>query len=128
MDQDDITLVRSLKEKGIKVITILISGRLIIIGDVLPYSDALIAAWLPGTEGGGIADILFGDFPPTGKLSHSWPAYMEQVPINMGDPDYNPLFSYKFGLDQFPTAKSGQTEHFIPEQPEHMIPEMAEHL
>jgi len=83
LDQDDITLVRSLKKKGIKVITILISGRLIIIGDVLPYSDALIAAWLPGTEGGGIADILFGDFPPTGKLSHSWPAYMEQVPINM---------------------------------------------
>ncbi|MGM0667004.1 MAG: glycoside hydrolase family 3 N-terminal domain-containing protein [Bacteroidota bacterium] len=102
LDQGDVNMVRALKEKGLKVITILISGRPMVTGDVLPYSDAFIAAWLPGTEGGGIADILFGDYEPAGRLSHSWPAYMEQVPVNVGDPDYDPLFSYKHGLDSFP--------------------------
>jgi beta-glucosidase len=69
-----------------------------ILGRVLDDADALIAAWLPGTEGGGVADVLFGDDPPTGRLSHSWPRGMDQIPINVGDPGYDPLFPYGYGL------------------------------
>jgi hypothetical protein len=58
----------------------------------------LFAVWLPGTEGDGVADILFGDQPPAGKLSHSWPRNMAQIPINFGDPDYDPLYTYKHGI------------------------------
>jgi hypothetical protein len=69
-----------------------------ILGDALENADAFIAAWLPGTEGDGIADVLFGDFAPQGRLSHSWPRRMEQVPINEGDASYDPLFPYGYGL------------------------------
>lgn len=64
-------------------------------------AGAWVAAWLPGTEGNGIADVLFGDYSPTGKLSHSWPNSMAQIPINVGDSDYAsdpPQFAYGFGL------------------------------
>ena len=61
--------------------------------------DALLAAWLPGTEGQGVADVLFGDYNPTGKLPCSWPRTMDQIPINYGHPDYDPLFEYGFGLE-----------------------------
>jgi hypothetical protein len=65
---------------------------------VLDAATALVAAWLPGTEGSGLADALFGDAPFGGKLPHSWPRSMEQIPINQGDPNYDPLFAYGFGL------------------------------
>ena len=58
----------------------------------------IVAAWLPGTEGQGIADVLFGDFKPKGKLSFSWPRSVEQEPINAGDMKYDPLFKLGFGL------------------------------
>jgi beta-glucosidase len=58
----------------------------------------LVVAWLPGTEGDGVADVLFGDYKPTGKLPHSWPRSMSQIPINQGDAKYDPLFPYGFGL------------------------------
>lgn len=61
-------------------------------------ASALVVAWLPGTEGGGIADVLFGAVKPTGKLPCSWPRDMAQIPINVGDPGYAPLFEYGFGL------------------------------
>jgi beta-glucosidase len=71
-----------------------------IIGDVLPQADAFVAAWLPGTEGQGAADVLFGDYKPTGKLSFSWPRSMDQLPLNMNLPaaKYDPLFKYGYGL------------------------------
>ena len=66
---------------------------------VLDSSDAVIAAWLPGTEGQGVADVLFGDFKPAGKLPHTWPRSMDQVPCNVGDDSAkDPLFPYGFGL------------------------------
>ena len=65
--------IRSYKEKGIKVVVVLISGRPLIIGDQLKQSDAFVAAWLPGSEGDGIAEVLFGDYNFKGKLPHSWP-------------------------------------------------------
>ena len=69
-----------------------------IIDAALKSSNAFVAAWLPGTEGQGIADVLFGDFAPTGKLPHSWPKTMKQIPINIGDHNYDPLFPFGFGL------------------------------
>jgi beta-glucosidase len=57
-----------------------------------------VAAWLPGTEGAGVADVLFGDVRPGGKLPLSWPRSNDQLPVNVGDPDYDPLFPFGFGL------------------------------
>ena len=67
--------------------------------------DAFVAAWLPGSEGAGVADVLFGDVAPTGKLPHSWPRSVEQVPINVGDADYDPLFPFGFGLSVWVGAR-----------------------
>jgi beta-glucosidase len=75
-----------------------VSGRAMIIDKVIGNCDAFVAAWLPGTEGQGVADVLFGDSRPTGKLSSSWPRTMAQIPINVGDKNYDPLFAYGFGL------------------------------
>jgi len=104
---DHIRMIQDLKRSGMKVVLILISGRPMIIDSVLPYTDAVFAAWLPGTEGQGIADILFGDYQPSGKLGHSWPRSMDQIPINFGDENYDPLFAYDHGLstlDDLPTG------------------------
>jgi beta-glucosidase len=98
LSNEDIDLVEKIKAKNIPVIVVLLSGRPMIINSTLEKSNAFIAAWLPGTEGEGIADVLFGDFTPTGKLPHSWPRMMSQIPINIGDKDYEPLFPYGFGL------------------------------
>jgi beta-glucosidase len=69
-----------------------------LIQPVLAESDALLAAWLPGTEGQGVADVLFGQHKPTGKLPVTWPRSMEQIPLHVGDQPYDPLFPYGFGL------------------------------
>jgi beta-glucosidase len=61
-------------------------------------SDPIVAAWLPGSEGAGVADTLFGARPFTGKLPVSWPRTLAQEPINIGDPNYDPLYSYGYGL------------------------------
>jgi len=69
-----------------------------ILGPVLEQADALVAAWLPGSEGGGVADVLFGDYRPSGKLSFSWPRTMAQVAMHPGQPGYDPLFRFGYGL------------------------------
>jgi beta-glucosidase len=96
--KDDIDVIAAVKKAGVPVVTVVISGRPVILGEALNLSDAIVAAWLPGTEGDGVADVLFGDYKPTGKLSFSWPRSMAQVPINVGDQPYDPLFPYGFGL------------------------------
>ncbi len=96
--KDDVEAVENLKKAGIPVVVVLISGRPMIIDQVLDKCDAFLAAWLPGTEGQGVADVLFGDYRPTGKLSHSWPRSVAQIPINVGDANYDPLFKYGYGL------------------------------
>ena len=98
LSPEDINAVANMKAAGIPVVAILLSGRPMIINDTLAQSDAFIAAWLPGTEGAGVADVLFGDHKPTGKLSVTWPRSMDQIPINIGDKDYNPLFPFGYGL------------------------------
>jgi beta-glucosidase len=81
LDAEDIAAVTNMKAAGIPVVTVLISGRPMNVATILGKTDALVAAWLPGTEGQGVADVLFGDHKPTGKLSFRWP---NQFPYNTG--------------------------------------------
>jgi beta-glucosidase len=81
-----------------KCVVLVVSGRPQIVTDKLPEIDALVASWLPGSEGAGVADVLFGRVPFTGKLPVSWPRSESQEPINTGDASYDPLFPYGFGL------------------------------
>ncbi len=96
--KEDVDAIEKAKSSGVPVVVILLSGRPMLIEPSLNSSNVFIAAWLPGTEGQGVADILFGDFKPVGKLPHSWPKNMQQIPINVGDANYDPLFPYGFGL------------------------------
>ena len=98
LSQGDTATIANAKKAGIPVVVVLFSGRPLIINDALAQADAFVAAWLPGTEGLGVADVLFGDYKPTGKLPVSWPRSMAQIPINVGDATYDPLFPYGFGL------------------------------
>jgi beta-glucosidase len=81
-----------------KCVVLLVSGRPQVVTDQLGDIDALVASWLPGSEGAGVADVLFGARPFTGRLPVTWPATVDQVPINVGDRDYRPLFPYGWGL------------------------------
>ena len=82
-----------------KCVVVIVSGRPLIVDPPrLAKIDALVAAWLPGSEGAGVADTLFGAQPFTGKLPVSWPRTIEQEPINKGDADYDPLYPFGFGL------------------------------
>lgn len=94
---EDLQIIKNITDQGVPVIAILVSGRPLIIEQELSISSAFIAAWLPGSEGQGISDVLFGDYHFTGKLSFSWPQLSQPV-VNNGDTDYNPLFPYGFGL------------------------------
>jgi beta-glucosidase len=85
LSTDNMATIIRVRNAGIPVVVILISGRPMIVSPWIDYCEAFIAAWLPGTEGQGVADVLFGDYNPTGKLSHSWPREMSQIPINAGD-------------------------------------------
>ena len=98
LSTEDMSVIGKMKSAGMPFIIVLISGRPLIINEVLSQCDAFMAAWLPGTEGQGVADVLFGNYKPTGKLSCSWPKQMSQVPTNVGDAGYDPLFPYGFGL------------------------------
>ena len=101
----NVELIKKMKSYGIPVIVILISGRPLMIERILHYSDAVIAAWLPGTEGEGIADVLFGDYNPTGKLSHPWPRNLEM--LTLGKNDSKLLFEYGYGINSFKNSSPG---------------------
>jgi beta-glucosidase len=101
---EDVAAVEAVKQAGIPVVIVLLSGRPMIIDKVLDKADAFVAAWLPGTEGRGVTDVLFGDYNFYGTLSFSWPRSMDQIPINVGDANYDPLFKYGYGL-QYPARK-----------------------
>ncbi|HET7623714.1 MAG TPA: glycoside hydrolase family 3 N-terminal domain-containing protein [Verrucomicrobiae bacterium] len=93
----DLALIHKVKSAGIPVVTILLSGRPLVLGTALDDSDAFVAAWLPGTEGDGVADVLFGDFKPRGKLPRTWPRNNDQLSTAAALAG-NPLFPYGFGL------------------------------
>lgn len=88
---------------AVKCGVVLISGRPVVIEPYVSKIDALVAAWLPGTEGQGVADVLFGDYGFTGKLSRTWFKSVDQLPMNVGDSHYDPLFPFGFGLTTKPT-------------------------
>jgi beta-glucosidase len=102
-NKKDLALLNSLKAKGIPVVAVFISGRPMWVNAELNASDAFVAAWLPGTEGKAVADVLLNtqsnnihhDFK--GKLSFSWPISPTQI-VNRFDEDYQPLFPYGYGL------------------------------
>jgi beta-glucosidase len=98
LDAADVEAVRTSKATGASVVVVLVTGRPLVLGPVVDMADALIVAWLPGSEGAGVADVIFGDAVPTGKLPHSWPKSMSEIPVNVGDARYEPLFAYGFGL------------------------------
>uniref|UniRef100_A0A0D6R0L4 beta-glucosidase n=2 Tax=Araucaria cunninghamii TaxID=56994 RepID=A0A0D6R0L4_ARACU len=83
---------------SLKCLVILISGRPLVIEPYLPVMDAFVAAWLPGTEGQGVTDVIFGDYTFQGKLSRTWFKSADQLPMNVGDKHYDPSFSFGFGL------------------------------
>ncbi len=103
-DRSHIALLERLRADGVPVVSVFISGRPLWANPEINASDAFVAAWLPGTEGAGVADVLFTaadgstayDF--TGTLSFSWPRTAAQSPLNAGDPDYDPLFPLGYGL------------------------------
>nr|AEP33579.1 b-1,4-glucanase [Gossypium aridum] len=88
---------------ALKCVVILISGRPVVIEPDIDSMDALVAAWLPGSEGQGVADVLFGDYGFSGKLPRTWFKTVDQLPMNVGDPHYDPLFPFGFGLTTEPT-------------------------
>ncbi|MDG9718760.1 glycoside hydrolase family 3 N-terminal domain-containing protein [Streptomyces sp. DH24] len=83
---------------AMKCVVLIVSGRPQLIGDRLGGIDALVASWLPGTEGDGVADVLYGRRPFTGQLPVTWPKSQAQLPINVGDTSYDPQFPYGWGL------------------------------
>ncbi|KAI3450796.1 hypothetical protein Pfo_007461 [Paulownia fortunei] len=84
---------------AVKCVVVIVSGRPVTIEPYIAQIDALVAAWLPGSEGGlGVADALFGDYGFTGKLARTWFKSVDQLPMNVGDPHYDPLFPFGFGI------------------------------
>ncbi|MFG2884449.1 carbohydrate binding domain-containing protein [Streptomyces sp. NPDC048297] len=92
---------------AMKCAVLIVSGRPQLIGDRLDGIDALVASWLPGTEGEGVADVLYGARPFTGQLPVTWPRSQEQLPINVGDTSYDPQFPYGWGLTTLTKAPRG---------------------
>lgn len=102
--EEPLALLKRLKAQGIPVVSVFLSGRPLWTNPEINASDAFVAAWLPGSEGGGVADVLLAgaDGAPrhefTGKLSFSWPRNAAQSPLNVGQPGYDPQFAYGYGL------------------------------
>lgn len=95
---DNLATMQRLKAAGIPVVAVFLSGRPLWVNPYINASDAFVAAWLPGSEGAGIADVLFGKRQFRGKLPYSWPKRPDQTPLNVGDAGYDPLFAYGYGL------------------------------
>ncbi|WP_184088299.1 glycoside hydrolase family 3 protein [Sphingomonas xinjiangensis] len=110
-DKQALALLKRYKDAGVPVVSVFLSGRPLWVNPELNASDAFVAAWLPGSEGAGVADVLIGnaagkarrDF--TGRLSYSWPKTAAQFNLNKGKPGYNPLFPLGYGLSY---AKPGK--------------------
>lgn len=117
---EDLAVLQAVAGKGKPVVTVLMSGRPMYVNDLLNLSDSFVAAWLPGTEGKGVADVLFrkadgkvnADF--RGKLSFSWPKSACQSPLNVGDAKYDPLFKFGYGLTYQSKASVPQLDASYP--------------
>jgi beta-glucosidase len=108
---EDLAVLQAVAGKGKPVITVFVAGRPLFVNDLLNLSDAFVAAWLPGSEGKGVADLLIGkryDF--TGKLSFSWPKSACQTELNAGQSSYAPLFGLGYGLRKSQQSHLGQLD------------------
>jgi beta-glucosidase len=116
-EKQDLALLKKLKAQGIPVVSVFLSGRPLWVNPELNASDAFVAAWLPGSEGGGIADVLIADTDGkprhdfSGKLPFSWPRTAAQLQLNKGEANYDPLFAFGHG----PTYASATTVPVLPE-------------
>jgi beta-glucosidase len=103
LSDSDVANIERMHERAERVVVIILSGRPLIITNQLSLADAWVAAWLPGSEGSAVADVLFGDYAFTGKLPFSWPRSMRQLPFNFAilpsEGCDAPLFSFGYGLD-----------------------------
>jgi beta-glucosidase len=119
-DKSALEMLKRLKAAGIPTVSVFLSGRPMWVNPELNASDAFVAAFLPGGEGGGIADVLFKDAAGKvrhdfrGKLSYSWPKRADQTPLNRGDAEYDPLFAYGYGLTY---ADNGDVPQLSEERP-----------
>lgn len=104
LSESDIKVIRNARETSEYLIVIILSGRPLVISDQYEMADAWVAAWLPGTEASGITDVLFGEYPFTGKLPFTWPRSNDQLPINIHNLAETaqgcdaPLFPFGYGL------------------------------
>ncbi|MDN3577514.1 glycoside hydrolase family 3 N-terminal domain-containing protein [Chitinimonas viridis] len=120
---EDLAVLNAVSGRGVPVVTILLSGRPAHVNDLLNRSSAFISGWLPGTEGAGVADLLFRrsdgavayDF--SGRLSFSWPATACQTTVNRGDGGTPPLFAYGYGLSVSQTGNLGALDERGSNQP-----------
>jgi beta-glucosidase len=112
-ENKDLGLLKKLQAEQIPVVALFITGRPLWVNRELNASDAFVVVWQPGTEGGGVADVLFKtpegkvNYDTTGRLTFSWPKRPDQEPQNVGDKFYDPLFAYGFGLSYADTDKLG---------------------
>jgi beta-glucosidase len=119
LSADDKATLANVKAAGVPTIVILVSGRPMIINDYLNDWDGLIAAWLPGTEGQGVADVLFGDCDFSGKLPIKWPFYLEALPIHDQESSPYVLFKYGYGLKK---NEATPILPAVPEKPKGQLP------
>ncbi len=99
LNDADQLAIRRVCSRAASCTVLVVSGRpMVVPPELLSQIDALVASWLPGSEGQGVADVLFGRKPFTGKLPVSWPRSVAQEPINVGDPGYDPLYRFGHGL------------------------------
>jgi beta-glucosidase len=94
----NLPILQRLRSEGVPVVAVFVSGRPLWVNRHINAADAFVAAWLPGSEGGGVADVLFGKADFKGRLPFSWPADAKGAPLNVGDSDYRPLYPFGYGL------------------------------
>jgi beta-glucosidase len=96
--KEDLAALDALVARKLRVVVVILSGRPLIIEPHLAKAQAWLAAFLPGSEAHALSHIVYGKYAPTGKLSHSWPRRITDLPLNVGDQPYDPLFPYGHGL------------------------------
>lgn len=107
----DTSRLAAYRANGTPVVSVFLSGRPLWTNPEINASDAFVAAWLPGSQGAGVADVLFrtdAAYDFTGRLSFSWPRRADQAVLNVGQPGYDPLFAYGYGLSFGDDSKVGQ--------------------